>query len=154
MLSLPLNSILMNDEAQTPSEGQKKFQKSISDNSGKSIDDNTQDMLNKPFSDTSTALSAEDQAFLDDLIKKVDAGEIQLHTPSSIINQEVYDKLTGEDQAKTDLFINSTLFVIRQVNDFYHSEHDNDSDMMISMVKELRYKKETLENEIGDVLKI
>jgi hypothetical protein len=136
------------------SEGQKKFQKSISDNSGKSIDDKTQDMLNKPFSDSGTALDAEDKAFLEDLMTKVDSGDIKLHTPSSIINQAVYDKLSGEDQAKTDLFISSTLFVIRQVNDFYHSDHDNDSDMMISMVKELRFKKETLENEIGDVLKI
>jgi hypothetical protein len=136
------------------SEGQKKFQKSISSHVGKNIDDKTQDMLNTPFSDSSTSLSPEDQAFLEDLMKKVDSGDIKLHTPSSIINQAVYEKLSGEDQAKTDLFISSTLFVIRQVNDFYHSDHDNDSDMMISMVKELRYKKETLENEIGDVLKI
>lgn len=135
-------------------EGQKKFQQSISSNAGKSIDDQTQEMLNTPFSNKSTALTSEDQTFLDNLMAKIDAEEIKLHTPSSIINQAVYDTLSGEDQAKTDLFINSTLFVIRQVNDFYHSEHDNNSDMMISMVHELRLKKEILENEVGDVLKI
>ena len=118
------------------------------------IDESTQAMLNKPWSDPKTALSAEDKAFLDTLIKHIESGEIKLHTPSSILNQSVYDQLSGEQKAKTEFWISATIALIRQVNDFYHSEFDNNSDMMISMVKELRAKKETLEKEIGDVLKI
>lgn len=150
------NNSYMNDDQnpQELSEGQKQFQESIAKNAGKDIDPSTQEELNKPFSSGSTQLSNEDQAFLDDLIGKINNGEIELHKPSSILNQDIYDGLSGEDQAKTDFFLNSTLFVIRQVNDFYQSDYDNNSDMMINMVHELRLKKETLENEVGDVLKI
>lgn len=118
------------------------------------IDEATQTMLNKPWSDASTSLSSDDKSFLEMLVKHIESGEIKLHTPSSIINQTTYDQLNGEQKAKTELWINATIALIRQVNDFYHSEFNNNSDMMISMVKELRAKKETLEKEIGDVLKI
>jgi len=134
--------------------GQKKFQAAIQSGQDTEISEETQGMLNKPFSDSSTSLSEEDKTFLDNLIKKVESEEIKLLSPSSILNEEVYNSLYGEKQAQADMFINSTLFVIRQVFDFYKSDHPNDSDMMISMVQELRHKKETLEQELGDVLKI
>ncbi len=143
-----------NPTPQETSQGSKAFNKSIQDNAGKNIDAKTQEMLNTPFSDGSTSMSSEDKAFVEDIISKVDAGDMNLHAPSSIMNQDIYEKLSGEDQAKSDLFVNSTLFVLRQIYDFYKSELDNNSDMMINMVQELRHKKETLENEIGDVLKI
>lgn len=141
----------MADDKAKPSQ---KLKQSIEEHGDAEISEETQEMLNKPFSDSKTALSDEDKSFLEDLMKKVDDKEIDLHSPSSIMNQEIYDALSGEYQAKADLFIQSTLFIIRQVYDFYHSDHSNDSDMMISMVRELRQKKETLEKEVGDVLKI
>ena len=144
-------------QATTPEEtanGSQAFQKSIEKNSGKDIDAKTQSMLNTPFSSEGSTMSAEDKAFVEDIVSKVDAGEMNLHSPSTIMNQDIYDKLSGENQAKSDLFVNSTLFVLRQIYDFYKSDLDNNSDMMINMVQELRHKKETLENEIGDVLKI
>jgi len=131
-----------------------EFKKTIEANAGKDIDPDTQDMLNKPFSADGTTLSEEDNALIQDIVSKVDSGEINLYQPSSVINQEVYDGLSGEDKAKTDLFLNATLFVMRQIHAFNASEHSNDSDMMINMVQELRLKKETLETEVGDVLKI
>lgn len=140
---------------QKPSQGDKQsYEEKMKSLQNTQIDQSTQTMLNKPWSDEKTSLSTEDKTFLDALIKNIENGEIKLHTPSSIINQTVYDQLSGANKAKTELWINATIALIRQVNDFYHSEFDNNSDMMISMVKELRAKKETLEKEIGDVLKI
>ena len=142
------------DEKKEPTPGQIKFQQSIAEHGGEEIAADTQDRLNKPFSDSSTSLDEADKAFLDDLMGKIDSGDINLLSPSSILNESVYEGLPGEDKVKADLFIQSILFVLRQIHDFYASENSNDSDMMISMVKELRLKKETLENEVGDVLKI
>jgi len=150
MLSHPLP---VKDESTTAPEPS-EYQRVLSANQGSAIDEKTQQMLNKPANHQGTRLSSEDKAFLDDLIRKVDDGDINLYQPTTIVNQEVYDQLAGGNRAKTDLFVNSTLFVIRQVYDFYKSDYSNESDMMVNMVQELRYKKETLEGEIGDVLKI
>jgi|CXWL01.1.fsa_nt_gi hypothetical protein len=139
---------------QQPTAGQQAFQQAIEANAGKDISQSTQEMLNKPWSDSKTALSPEDKAFLEDLISKINAGTIKLLTPSSILNQEVYEQLVPEKKASADIWINATLATIRQIHDFYQNPYSNDSDMMIAMVQELRFKKETLEKELGDVLKI
>ncbi|MDP3975440.1 MAG: hypothetical protein Q8P95_00830 [bacterium] len=131
-----------------------KLAKSIQEHAGTEIDKKTQETVNKPWSDSATSLSAEDKQFLEEVMKKIEVGEINLLQPGTIINQAVYAELEGKQQSQADLFINSALFLLRQIYDFYHSAHDNDSDMMIDMVKELRLKKEALEKEMGDVLKI
>ncbi|MGE3278799.1 MAG: hypothetical protein AB7J40_03310 [Candidatus Altimarinota bacterium] len=142
------------DDQSSPSGDKKVFEKALAEHQNAAIDENTQSSLNQPYSNPQTALSEDDKSFLENLIKRIEAGEINLHTPSSILNQAVYDQLPGDKKSQADLFINSTLFVIRQVYDFYHSSFDNNSDMMINMVQELRMKKEMLEKELGDVLKI
>jgi hypothetical protein len=141
----------MNDDKSPPSN---QFEKTIQQYQGAKINQETQTELNQPFSAAKTALQTEDKDFLENLIKKIESKEVLLHTPSSILNEAVYDALPGEKKVQADLFINSTLFVIRQVYDFYQSSFDNNSDMMINMVQELRMKKEMLEKEMGDVLKI
>jgi flagellum-specific peptidoglycan hydrolase FlgJ len=118
------------------------------------VNSQTQRDINTPLADDGSKLSAEDEAFLKDIVEKVDNKQINPLTPSTILNQAIYDELSGEEQAKTDLFVQSSLFVIRKIYDYYKSEHTNDSYMMQNMIHELRVKKETLEQEIGDVLKI
>lgn len=110
--------------------------------------------LNKPWSNPKTALSAEDKAFLEDLVNKIKTNEINPLKPSSILNQSVYDSLPGDKKARADIWINATLALIRQIYDFYNNPFDNNSDMMIDMVRDLRNRKEKLESELGDVLKI
>jgi len=144
----------MADEQKTGAENKKQFEKTIQQFQNDTIDEQTQSALNQPFSNPQTSLSDDDKSFLENLIKRIESGEINLHSPSSILNQEVYDQLPGDKKSQADLFLNSTLFVIRQAYDFYQSSFDNNSDMMINMVQELRMKKETLEKELGDVLKI
>mgnify|MGYP001618987402 CR=1 FL=1 len=132
----------------------KDFQKRIAENAEKLIDAETQQMLNTPWSDPKTALSHEDKAFLETLVKQIESGSIDLLKPSSIIHEPVFDKLSAEKKSQATLWVNAMLALIRQVYDFYKNPFDNNSDMMISMMRELRLKKEMLEKEIGDVLKI
>lgn len=142
----------MNDDSSPQSDN--KMTDSISAHSGANIDAKTQDMLNTPANTSTTSLSDDDKKFLEDLDKKIESGDIDLLKPSSIMNEEVYESLTGENKAKADMFVNSSLFVMRQIHEFYKSDYANESDMMINMVQELRHKKETLEQDIGDILKI
>jgi hypothetical protein len=143
----------MADKNPTPP-SDSKFQHTVKAMQGTQIDPKMQAGLNKPISDDKSQLSSEDKAFLEDLMKKIEAGEINLLTPSSIINQKVYDTLDGEKKARTEIFIQASLATIRNIKSFYDSDHTNDSYMMANMLHELRLKKETLEKEIGDVLKI
>jgi len=138
----------------SPKGDQKKFEETIQQHQNAAIDSQTQSRINQPFSKANSSLSAENKAFLENLIKRVESGEIELHTPSTIMNESVYEKLPNNKKTEADLFVNSTLFVIRQVYDFYRASHNTDSEMMQSMVQELRLKKETLEKDMGDVLKI
>lgn len=57
-------------------------------------------MLNAPMK--ADTWSDQDQAFLNDLMAKVEAGTIQLYSPSSLLNQAVYPTLSPEDQGKAD----------------------------------------------------
>lgn len=131
-----------------------KLQEAIQQHTGKTIDPKTQQTLNTPKSDETSKLSLQDKSFLENLIGKVKSGEINLLQPSSVINQQVYEKLDGPHKAKTEQFIAATLFTLRQIVDFYNNPHSNDSYQMLNLLQGFRFKKETLEKEIGDVLKI
>lgn len=130
------------------------FLKTVKKFQGKTINAKAQADLSKPWSDAKTALSEEDKNFLEELMKKIKSGDIKLHVPGSILNSAAYEKLSDKDKAKADMWINATLARIRQVADFYENPYDNNSDMMIDMVRDLRSRKDLLEKELGDVLKI
>jgi hypothetical protein len=130
------------------------FQTVLQKNLNANLDPKIVADLNKPWSDPKTALSAEDKAFLELLVKHIESGVIDPLKPSSILNQAVYDSLPGPKKARADIWVNATLALIRQVYDFFKNPYDNNSDMMIDMVRDLRSRKEKLEAELGDVLKI
>lgn len=130
------------------------FQTVLQQNLNAKLDPKMVADLNKPWSDPKTALSSEDKAFLELLVKHIKSGEINPMKPSSILNQAVYDKLPGDKKARTDIWINATLALVRQIYDFYNNPFDNNSDMMIDMVRDLHGRKKKLETELGDVLKI
>ena len=132
----------------------KDFQKIIQAEAGKTIDPKTQQMLSTPWSDPKTALNAEEKAFLENLIARVTSGDINLLSPGSILNAEVFDKLPSEKKSQAEVFVNATLALIRRVHDFYHNPFDNNSDMMIDMVKDLMGRVRKLEGNLGDVLKL
>ncbi len=65
-----------------------------------SIADETQKRLNQPLA--TQGLSNEDQAFLSQVLALVEAGTLQLHLPSSLLNTAVYETLNPEAKGKAD----------------------------------------------------
>lgn len=130
------------------------FQSTLKKYQKKELDVKTAKTMGKPWSDPKTALSKKEKALLESLIKQIESGEIDLFKPSSIVHQKVYQTLKPEDKAKADLWIQATLALLRRIYDFYKNPYDNNSDMMIDMMRDLSMKKEMLEEELGDVLKL
>lgn len=112
-------------------------------------DPKTQDLLNKPPEDPN-GLSADDEAFLSLVLSLIDEGKIDLHTPSTLINNDVYDKLDSKTQGKVDLEAMNLLNSIRQIKEL----HDNGfagTFQMNSLVSSVSNVKERLEVEDGDI---
>lgn len=107
-----------------------------------------QTMLNTPQS--GGQMSDEDRAFLDNLMKLVEAGTINLYQPSSLLNMPVYDQLPDEGKAKADQ--NSVLMLskIREIVDLERAPMDTNY-QEINLVSALRLNKERVEQFSGDV---
>jgi hypothetical protein len=112
-------------------------------------------MLNKPVKIQPENYSPDpkDQSFLKLLMKQVTAGKIQLFTPSSLLNHQVYDSATPELQAKADYDILILLHKIRQIKKLWDEGH-RDSYQILNLVHSLRLAKESLESQQGDIFVI
>lgn len=130
------------------------FKKIIQKNQGKPVDPQIQAELNKPWSDPKTALTKDQKSFLDQLIRKIQSGDIVMTNPESILNNPVYEKLSPEQKREAEMFIHATLALIRRIKDFYDNPYDNNADMMIDMITDLMTRVKKLESSLGDVLKI
>lgn len=109
----------------------------------------TQQMLNKPLADPS-GIDLEDQKFMDKILKMVDEGDIQLHVPSSIINQSVYDKLDGEKQNAIEVKAVTILASIRELKGLYDAGYGT-SFQIQNLVERLHDNVETIEDAGGDI---
>lgn len=72
-----------------------------------------QAMLNKPLA--ANSWTDEEQAFLNDLMAKVEAGSIGLYQPSTLLNAAVYEQLSPEAQGKADFNAMNMLSKIREI---------------------------------------
>ncbi len=126
------------------------FQKALSQHRDAEIRPDTQSMLNKPMA---TKMSEVDHEFLDMVIAKIEKGEINLYTPQSLLNKDIYASLAPEKEQKVDLTLQSLLFELRQIKN-WHDAGENENAQMDNMIRDVRIKKENLEKEVGDVLKI
>lgn len=114
------------------------------------ISDESQKVVNEPIADSS-GVSGGDQEFLNKILALVDDGKINLHQPSSLLNQEVYDGLDQEKQGKVDQQSFNMLSTIRELHNFNASEFTNDSYQFKNMIEKLKVQKEETEKECGDV---
>lgn len=108
-----------------------------------------QKKLNEPLKDPSGMTEA-DHAFLDDVISKLEKGKINLYSPSSLINQDVYKGLSDEVQGKIDLNAVNLLARLREIKGLYDSKR-TDSYQFENLVEQVRLTKESLEDDAGDV---
>ena len=94
-----------------------------------------------------------DKAFLDDVIGKTESGEINLYNPQSLLNANIYENLKPEQEQKVDMTLQGLLFELRQIKSLYNAG-ERENMQMTNMIQDVRIKKENLEKEVGDVLKI
>lgn len=113
-------------------------------------DDQTQKELNAPLSDP-TGASEEDKEFLRMVLSMIESGEIDMLKPSSLINVEVYNKLSESQQGRTDLEALNLLAAIRQIRELDDQEVGMDTFQMQNLVERVKNTKERLEEEGGDL---
>jgi len=109
-------------------------------------------ILNKPTT-INPDLYKEDpleKAFLENLIQLIESGQIKLFTPSTLLNQAVYQKSSPEIQAKADYDILTLLYKIRQIKSLWDKD-EKQSYQIMNLVNSLRLAKESLESAQGDI---
>lgn len=109
-------------------------------------EDNTNPKLNIPPIDPDGWKDA-DLEFLNDIVSKVNSGKIQLYVPSSLINKDVFDSLSLEQQSKTDQNAFDMLGKIREIMRLYERSGEDPTYQMINLIEALRLHKERLESE-------
>lgn len=113
------------------------------------IDDTVQSMINAPLKDES-GLSEEDKHFLELIMKLIEDGSIKLHEPSSLLNNAVYGALDEMAKGKADQNTVTMLARIRDIHDLMQLSTEPTFQVQ-NLVKDLRYKKERLEDLGGDL---
>ncbi len=79
------------------------------------IDPATQQMLNQPMK--AQAFSAEEEAFLNLLMAKIEDKTINLYSPSSLLNTPVYDALPTEAKGLAD---QNAFLLLTKVREIYN----------------------------------
>ena len=115
-------------------------------------DEQTQSELNTPLVDP-TGVGDENEEFLKIVISLIDDKKIDLYTPSTLFNQDVYSKLPQERQGKADLEAMNLLSALRDVKDLYDAGH-KDTFQMENLIERVKNTKERIEAEGGDLFKI
>lgn len=113
------------------------------------IPDDTQAMLNKP-ADVDHEFEPEDDAFLKDIIAKFDSGSINRHSPSSLLNEKMYENLEQPQQARADQNALTILARLREIYDWWQL-HPEPSFQIKNQLHAIRLTKEKLEEELGDI---
>ena len=111
----------------------------------------TQAVLNNPVS---TNMSPEDSSFLKDVVEKIEKKHIDPYSSASLLNRDIYASLDPAKSTKVDLMLHNLLASLRMIHSWHKSEGSDANFQMVQLVHEVRLKKEALEKEVGDVLKI
>jgi len=115
----------------------------------KTLDENVQQMINKPQADP-TGIGQEDREFIENVMKLINDGTIELHTPSTLMNKQVYEIIDEKCQGIADMNAVHLLADLRQIKKLYETEQ-KESYQIQNLIHKLRMTKERLEKECGDV---
>ena len=121
----------------------------MADNNQTNISEDDQKRMSKPISN-SLGLSEANQKFLDDVISKIEKGQLDPLRPSTLINQQFYSTLSPKSQGQADLSAVNLCSTIREIKTLYDLKY-SDSYQMENLVERVRLTKERLENEDGDI---
>ena len=109
----------------------------------------TQKMLNTPAKDTS-GFDPADEAFVHDVVQKFDSGQINRHSPSSLINAKMYENLEEAQKGKADQNAFNILARLRDIYDLWKL-NPMPTFQLKNQIHAIRLTKERLEQELGDV---
>jgi len=140
----------MTNDKKMIQESGKKLKNAL--NEASDLPEKEQKKLNEPLVDPE-GLDETNKQFLDDVMAKLESGEIDLHTPDTIINQDVYANLDEKVQGETDLNAVSMLARLREIKDL-HDFGQVKSYQFKNLVEQVRLTKERLEKDAGDIFKI
>lgn len=122
------------------------------------VDAKTQDMVNKPPVDP-TGFNEGDQEFIQGIMSRVYAGEINLMVPDTLINQSVYAAATPEAQGKADTYAVNFCSKLRDIKGLM--ELSGGDTLFVEptyqvqlLVQDLKYRKEEFEKQFGDLFLI
>ena len=113
------------------------------------VDDKTQQELNAPLKDA-TGFNKGHEEFLKMLIGKLESGELNPHSPSTLYNRAIYDKLTEEDQEKADLTAINLTSLIRQIEILWKIDQTATFQIQ-NLVETVFQMKSKFEEKYGDV---
>lgn len=125
-------------------------QKLILEHEKIAIDQKTQEELNKPLEAPKMEESPEDRQFLEMILEKVEKKQIDLFTPSSLINHAVYDAISDDARGKADFDAVNLLATLREIKKLCDAGF-KDTYQTMNMVHQVRLTKERLEEISGDI---
>ncbi len=112
-------------------------------------DEQTQQELNAPLADPA-GVGDDNEKFLNMILDLISDGKIDLHKPSTLINNGVYDKLSEDRQGKVDLEAMNLLSALRDIKGLYDAGQ-KDTYQMQNLIDRVQNTKERLEEEGGDL---
>jgi len=122
--------------------------KQIKKHQKKVVDQKTQEELNRPKTSRNRIFEHED--FIEEIIKKLENNEIDPYAPRSLLNLEVYNKLSEQDEGRVDLAARNICSILHSVQDLWVQDHSR-STVMVDLIQTIKASKERVENELGDV---
>jgi hypothetical protein len=112
-------------------------------------DPQVQKDLNTPLEDPS-GVGDENDKFLHLVMQLIEDGKIELHTPSTLLNTEVYDKLAADKKGKADYEAMNLISAVREMKDLFDAGY-KETYQMENLVDRVRNTKERIEDEKGDI---
>lgn len=136
----------------------KSYSEGVDTKINSDIDQQTQEMLNKPIIDPD-GFTAEEMEFIQSVMQRVYAGEINLLSPSSLINENLYENSSDEVQGRADIHAINFCSKLRSIKDLM--EISGGEQLFVeptfqvkNLVQSIKFEKEQFEKEFGDMFVI
>lgn len=113
------------------------------------VDHNVQEMINKPQADP-TGVEATDEQYLKAVIGMIENGSLELHTPHTLMKDDIYTTLDEKSQGIADMNAVSLLNDLRQMKKLYDMG-ETQSFQIKNLIQRIRAVKERIEKQCGDV---
>ncbi|MBD3157033.1 hypothetical protein GF369_04375 [Candidatus Peregrinibacteria bacterium] len=113
------------------------------------VDQNVQEMINKPQLDP-TGIEATDKQYFEAVIRMIKDGSLELHTPRTLMNKDIYASLDEKSQGIADINAVTLLNDLRQMKKLYDMG-ETESFQIKNLIQRIRSVKERIEKQCGDV---